>query len=99
MFACATAKDFQTLMLCRFFAGVMASCPLAVVGAAFADLFGNETRGNAIAVFSAMVFIGPFISPIVGGECGLDVLSYKLLIRSFSIHHSELPWMEMDRGT
>lgn len=86
-------------MLCRFFAGVMASCPLAVVGAAFADMFGNETRGNAIAVFAAMVFIGPFISPIVGGKCAFDVLSYKLLIRLFSIHHSEPPWMEMDRGT
>lgn len=67
IFACATAKDFQTLMICRFFAGVFASCPLAVVGGAFADLFGNETRGIAIAAFSALVFIGPFISPIVGG--------------------------------
>ena len=66
MFAAATAKDFQTLMLCRFFAGVFASCPLAVVGGAFSDLFGNETRGIAIAGFSALVFIGPFISPIVG---------------------------------
>jgi len=41
MFAAATAKDFQTLMLARFFAGVFASCPLAVVGGAFSDLFGN----------------------------------------------------------
>ncbi|EHL02914.1 putative Uncharacterized transporter [Glarea lozoyensis 74030] len=65
MFAAATAKDFQTLMLCRFFAGVFASCPLAVVGGAFADMFGNETRGIAIAAFSGLVFIGPFISPIV----------------------------------
>jgi DHA1 family multidrug resistance protein-like MFS transporter len=48
------------------FAGVFASCPLAVVGGAFSDLFGNETRGIAIAFFSALVFIGPFISPIVG---------------------------------
>jgi DHA1 family multidrug resistance protein-like MFS transporter len=48
-------------MLCRFFAGVFASCPLAVVGGAFADMFGNETRGIAIAGFSALVFIGPFI--------------------------------------
>jgi DHA1 family multidrug resistance protein-like MFS transporter len=41
MFAAATAKDFQTLMLTRFFAGVFASCPLTVVGGAFSDLFGN----------------------------------------------------------
>ncbi|KAK3168511.1 hypothetical protein OEA41_004959 [Lepraria neglecta] len=66
MFAAATAKEFQTLLLSRFFAGVFVSCPLAVVGGAFSDLFGNETRGIAITFFSALVFIGPFISPIVG---------------------------------
>lgn len=66
MFAAATAKNFQTLMLTRFFSGVFASCPLAVVGSAFNDLFGNEMRGIAIAAFSALVFLGPFISLIVG---------------------------------
>lgn len=77
MFAAATAKDFQTLMLCRFFAGVFASCPLAVVGGAFSDLFGNETRGNAIAAFSALVFIGPFISPIVGAFITQSYLGWR----------------------
>lgn len=77
MFGAATAKDFQTLMLCRFFAGVFASCPLAVVGAAFADLFGNETRGIAIAIFSALVFIGPFISPIVGAFIAESYLGWR----------------------
>ncbi|QSZ33686.1 hypothetical protein DSL72_005257 [Monilinia vaccinii-corymbosi] len=66
IFAAATAKDLQTLMLSRFFAGVFASCPLTVTGGAFVDMFGNETRGVAIAAFSAMVFIGPFISPVAG---------------------------------
>jgi DHA1 family multidrug resistance protein-like MFS transporter len=64
-------------MLCRFFAGVFASCPLAVVGGAFADMFGNETRGNAIAAFSAMVFIGPFISPIVGAFISASYLGWR----------------------
>ncbi|KAF7918295.1 hypothetical protein BELL_0371g00090 [Botrytis elliptica] len=77
MFAAATAKDFQTLMLCRFFAGVFASCPLAVVGGAFADMFGNETRGIAIAAFSALVFIGPFISPIVGAFITTSHLGWR----------------------
>lgn len=77
MFAAATAKDFQTLMLCRFFAGVFASCPLAVVGGAFSDLFGNETRGIAIAFFSALVFIGPFISPIVGAFITESYLGWR----------------------
>jgi len=60
------AKDFQALMLARFFVGVVASCPLAGVGGAFSDIFGNETRGIAIAGFSALVFLGLFIYPIVG---------------------------------
>ncbi|GAB7350639.1 hypothetical protein MBLNU459_g1202t1 [Dothideomycetes sp. NU459] len=77
MFAAATAKDFQTLMLTRFFAGVFASCPLAVVGGAFSDLFGNETRGVAIAGFSALVFIGPFISPIVGAFITESYLGWR----------------------
>lgn len=77
IFAAATAKDFQTLMLCRFFAGVMAACPLAVVGGAFADIFGNETRGIAIAFFSALVFIGPFISPIVSAFIVQSYLGWR----------------------
>lgn len=77
MFAAATAKDFQTLMLSRFFAGVFASCPLAVVGGAFSDLFGNETRGIAVAFFSALVFIGPFISPIVGAFITQSYLGWR----------------------
>jgi DHA1 family multidrug resistance protein-like MFS transporter len=77
MFAAATAKDFQTLMLCRFFAGVFASCPLAVVGGAFADMFGNETRGIAIAAFSGLVFIGPFISPIVAAFITESYLGWR----------------------
>ena len=61
MFAAATAKDFQILLLSRFFAGVFIPCPLAVVGGAFSDLFGNETRGITIAFFTALILIGPFI--------------------------------------
>jgi DHA1 family multidrug resistance protein-like MFS transporter len=77
MFAAATAKEFQTLMLARFFAGVFASCPLAVVGGAFSDMFGNETRGIAIAAFSALVFLGPFISPIVGAFITESYLGWR----------------------
>lgn len=77
MFAAATAKDFQTLMLSRFFAGVFASCPLPVVGGAFSDMFGNKTRGIAIAGFSALVFLGPFISPIVGAFITQSYLGWR----------------------
>jgi DHA1 family multidrug resistance protein-like MFS transporter len=87
MFACATAENFQTLMLCRFFAGVFASCPLAVVGGAFSDMFGNETRGIAIACFSALVFIGPFLSPIVGAFITESYLGWRWT--QVCLHHSD----------
>ena len=77
LFAAATAKDLQTLMLARYFTGAFASCPLAVVGGAFSDLFGNETRGIAIAFFSALVFVAPFISPIVGAFITQSYLGWR----------------------
>ncbi|KAK9466138.1 major facilitator superfamily domain-containing protein [Lipomyces arxii] len=63
----ATSRDIQTVMLCRFFAGFFGASLLAVVPAAFADVFGNKSRGVAIALFSAAVFTGPIIAPPVNG--------------------------------
>ncbi|KAL7930085.1 major facilitator superfamily domain-containing protein [Trichoderma chlorosporum] len=65
--ATATAKDIQTILICRFFAGFFGSCPLAVVAAVFSDMFDNRTRGTAIAIFSMTVFTGPMLAPFIGG--------------------------------
>jgi len=50
-FAVATAKDLQTIMLCRFFGGFFGACPVAVVAAVFSDIFDNRHRGLAITLF------------------------------------------------
>lgn len=65
--ACATAKDIQTILLCRFFSGFFGSCPLAVVAAVFSDMFDNVTRGIAVTLFSMAVFTGPLLAPFIGG--------------------------------
>ncbi|KAF2845294.1 MFS general substrate transporter [Plenodomus tracheiphilus IPT5] len=65
--AVAAAKDLQTILICRFFAGVFGSSPLAIVAAVFADMFDNRLRGLAVAVFSATVFMGPLLAPFIGG--------------------------------
>lgn len=65
--AAATGKDLQTVLLTRFFGGLFASCPLAVVAAIFSDMFDNRTRGLAVTVFSMMVFAGPLMAPFIGG--------------------------------
>ncbi|KAI8634234.1 major facilitator superfamily transporter [Xylariaceae sp. FL1651] len=65
--ACAVAKDLQTLLICRFFAGFFGASPLAVVAAVFSDMFNNATRGVAITIFSMAVFTGPLLAPFIGG--------------------------------
>ncbi|EQB44397.1 putative transporter [Colletotrichum sp. SAR 10_70] len=65
--ATATAKDLQTILITRFFAGFFGACPLAVVAAVFSDMFDNRSRGSAITVFSMAVFTGPLLAPFIGG--------------------------------
>ncbi|KAK7424210.1 hypothetical protein QQZ08_008698 [Neonectria magnoliae] len=65
--ACATGKDIQTILICRFFSGFFGACPLAVVAAVFSDMFDNRTRGTAITLFSMAVFTGPLLAPFIGG--------------------------------
>lgn len=76
-FAVATAKDIQTVMLCRAFAGIIGAAPLVVVPAAFADLFGNRTRGKAIAIFSMMVFCMPLLAPVIGAFVVSSYLGWR----------------------
>jgi len=73
----ATAKDAQTVFLCRFFAGFMGACPLTCVGAVFADMYNNKQRGVAIAIFSVCVFSGPLLAPFIGGFIDMSYLGWR----------------------
>lgn len=73
----ATAKDVQTIMLTRFFAGFFAASPLSVVPGVFADLYNNQYRGIAIAIFAMAVFVGPFASPFTGGFITMSYLGWR----------------------
>lgn len=75
--ACATGKDIQTILICRFFAGFFGACPLAVVAAVFSDMFDNNTRGIAITLFSMTVFTGPLLAPFVGGFITESYLGWR----------------------
>jgi DHA1 family multidrug resistance protein-like MFS transporter len=66
-FGVAVAKDLQTVMICRFFAGFFGSAPLSVVAAVFSDMFDNKSRGLAVTVFAICVFTGPLMAPFIGG--------------------------------
>lgn len=75
--AVATAENIQTIMICRFFGGLFASAPFAVAGGAVADVWDNKTRGVAMCLFSATVFIGPLNGPIIGSFVAESYLGWR----------------------
>lgn len=73
----ATSKDVQTLIICRFFAGMFGASPLCVVPAVLADMYNNTYRGMAIQFYALTVFGGPFIAPIVGEYIASSYLGWR----------------------
>lgn len=67
LFAVATAKDLQTIMLCRFFAGFIGSGPFPLAPAIMVDLLDDRPRSVAVNVFVGTIFVGPMLAPILGG--------------------------------
>jgi DHA1 family multidrug resistance protein-like MFS transporter len=75
--ASATAKDIQTLLICRFFSGVFGASQLSIVPAVLADIFDDVNRGRAIAIYSLNVFVGPFSAPFIGGFIAESSLGWR----------------------
>ncbi|KAF7556059.1 hypothetical protein G7Z17_g1760 [Cylindrodendrum hubeiense] len=65
-FGTATAKDFQTIMITRFFGAFFASAPVTNTGGVLGDLFSPAERGIAMAGYAMAVVSGPVIGPILG---------------------------------
>ncbi len=63
---CAVAPNIQTLLICRFFCGVFASGPLTLAGSTISDIWDNNERGFAIALFAAAPYGGAALGPLVG---------------------------------
>lgn len=66
----AGAKNVQTLLIMRFFAGAFGSSPLTNAGGVIADMFSAAHRGVAMSIFAAAPFLGPALGPIIGGFLG-----------------------------
>ncbi|CZT04773.1 related to mfs-multidrug-resistance transporter [Rhynchosporium agropyri] len=66
-FLCAFANNFAALLIGRFITGTMASAPLSNAPGVLADIWGPVERGNAMALFSMMTFVGPALGPVIGG--------------------------------
>lgn len=75
--ACAVAKDIQTLLICRFFAGLCGASQLTVVPGVLADIYNNTYRGVAIQLYAITVFSGPFLAPSIGGFITASYLGWR----------------------
>src|SRR4051812_21112805 len=62
-FLCAFANNFGALLVGRFLTGTFASAPLSNAPGVLADIWDPIERGNAMAVFSMMTFVGPALGP------------------------------------
>lgn len=71
------SKDIQTLIICRFFAGVFGASPLCVVPGVLSDMFNNMYRGMAITIYALTVFGGPFLAPFIGAFITESYLGWR----------------------
>ena len=65
-FGTAAAKDVQTIMITRFFAGFFGSAPVTNTGGVLGDLYNPGQRGIAMAGYALAVVGGPALGPVVG---------------------------------
>ncbi|KIM78033.1 hypothetical protein PILCRDRAFT_76019 [Piloderma croceum F 1598] len=75
--ATATAANLQTVMITRFFAGVMASSPVTTVGGGLADMYEQRERGTAVVFYSLAVVAGPTLGPVIGAAVSQSHLGWR----------------------
>lgn len=73
----ALAQNITTVVVIRFLAGTFAAAPLTNAGGVIADTWDPVGRGPAMSVFSASVFLGPVLGPIVGGFLTTSYLTWR----------------------
>nr|UJH94603.1 MFS.13 [Starmerella bombicola] len=76
-FACATAKDFQTLTICRFFMGSFGCATLVVGPSISADLFTLMQRGKAVSGVIFCLVAGPMLAPVIGAFIAFSFLRWR----------------------
>ncbi|KAF2664696.1 MFS general substrate transporter [Microthyrium microscopicum] len=77
VFGTAAAKDIQTILITRFFAGFFSAAPVTNTGGVLRDIWSNEQRGVAVLGYSASVNMAPLLSPIVGAALVQSSLGWR----------------------
>ncbi|KAJ5999425.1 MFS multidrug transporter [Penicillium sp. IBT 35674x] len=81
---CGFANTTTQMIVCRFFAGLGGSAPLAIGGGVLSDCFPPEQRGKSLSIYSLAPLLGPAVGPIAGGFIAENV-SWRWVFWSVSI--------------
>lgn len=65
--ACAVSQNLTQMIVFRFFAGVGGTSSIIIGAGVLGDLFDNDERGRAMAVYSLGPTMGPCISALISG--------------------------------
>lgn len=63
---CGLATSKTQLLVFRFLSGLGGGAPLAIGAGVLSDLWRNEERGKAAALYSLGPLLGPALGPIMG---------------------------------
>ncbi|KAI0427175.1 MFS multidrug transporter-like protein [Xylaria sp. FL1042] len=66
-FGTATAKDIQTVLITRFFAGAFGSGPISITGGAIVDIWQPPQLGTPLVCYGITIAAAPTLGPIIGG--------------------------------
>jgi len=70
-------SNLATILTSRFLTGMFASAPVTNSGGVVADVWDAVHRHDAIALFTASVFLGPVIGPVVSSFIVESSLGYR----------------------
>ncbi|CAI4214087.1 unnamed protein product [Parascedosporium putredinis] len=63
----AGAQNVETLLACRFLAGILGSPAVAICGGSVADLWEVQKGGSLVSItFILTAFLGPTLGPLIG---------------------------------
>ena len=65
--ACAVSSSLNMLIGFRLLQGMAGSAVITLGGGTVSDLFVQEERGKAIAIWSICPLLGPIVGPVMGG--------------------------------
>lgn len=62
----ALSPTLEGVLICRLFAGCFGAAPVTLATAVFADFWAPSERGVAGGLYSAAVYAGPTLGPVIG---------------------------------